>query len=63
MARGSARTRSTTGLTGDSQASARAAKAPPADDARDDEEAFELSGSVGPVPGELGSPGGAEPAL
>ena len=48
-------------LTADSRASAEAAKAP-ADDARDDEEAWEQSGAVGPVPGELGSPIGGEPA-
>jgi NAD(P)-dependent dehydrogenase (short-subunit alcohol dehydrogenase family) len=50
-------------LTTDSQASARAAQTSPADDARDDEEAFERSGAIGPVPGELGSSTGGEPAL
>jgi NAD(P)-dependent dehydrogenase (short-subunit alcohol dehydrogenase family) len=49
-------------LTADSQASEQAVKASAADDARDDEEAFELSGAIGPVPGELGSPSGGEPA-
>jgi NAD(P)-dependent dehydrogenase (short-subunit alcohol dehydrogenase family) len=48
-------------LTADSQASARAAKESAADDARDDEEAFERSGAIGPVPGELGSSIGGEP--
>src|ERR671936_86637 len=49
-------------LTTDSQASARAARERVADDARDDEEAFEMSEAVGPVPGELGTPSGGEPA-
>jgi hypothetical protein len=49
-------------LTTDSQASARAARERVADDARDDEEAFEMSEAVGPVPGELGTPPGGEPA-
>jgi hypothetical protein len=35
---------------------------PDADEPRDDEEAFEQSGAFGPVPGELGSPSGGEPA-
>jgi hypothetical protein len=50
-------------LTADSGASARAAREPDADEPRDDEEAFEQSGAFGPVPGELGSPSGGEPAL
>jgi hypothetical protein len=45
----------------------RAATAPPHSpahhhEARDDEEAFERAGAVGPVPGELGGSGTAGPA-
>lgn len=48
-------------LTEDSKASTRAVREREGDDPRDDEEAFEQSGTIGPVPGELGSASAGAP--